>query len=146
VGRASEKYVVNATDLMQRIATTLREVIGPAIESEYPKTQAFMAAVVLQKLGKELALSAEHQQAQSEDLQALHRDLRARLANVETPPALLEAMERLASAPGAASLAGLVSALYLTRAELGEQRLTDLLGRVRSTLRADLDRRLEHAR
>jgi hypothetical protein len=137
---------VNATDLLQRIATTLREVIGPAIESEYPKTQAFMAAVVLQKLAKELALSAEHQQVQSEDLQALHRDLRAELANVATPRALVAAMERLASAPDAASLSELVSALYLTRAELGEQRLTNLLGRVRSTLRADLDRRLEHAR
>jgi tetratricopeptide (TPR) repeat protein len=38
--------------LLRRIAQTLRESIGPAVEAEYPRTQAFMAAVVLQKLGR----------------------------------------------------------------------------------------------
>ena len=37
---------------------TLKQEIAPAIDAEYPKTQAFMAAVVLQKLGRQLGSRA----------------------------------------------------------------------------------------
>jgi hypothetical protein len=47
---------MNHGELLQRIASTLKRDVGPAIEAEYPKTQAFMAAVVLQKLGRQLDL------------------------------------------------------------------------------------------
>ena len=32
-------------ELLLRMASTLKDDIAPAIEGEYPKTQAFMAAV-----------------------------------------------------------------------------------------------------
>ena len=38
---------MNHGELLQRIANTLKGDVGPAIADEYPKTQAFMAAVVL---------------------------------------------------------------------------------------------------
>ena len=50
-------YIELAPDeLLERIARTLKKEIGPAVEDAYPKTQAFMAAVVLQKLAGQLRL------------------------------------------------------------------------------------------
>jgi hypothetical protein len=37
-------------ELLGRLATTLREEIGPSVNGGYPRTQAFMAAVVLEKV------------------------------------------------------------------------------------------------
>ena len=37
-------------ELLERIVRTLKADIGPAIEEAYPKTQAFMASVVLHKI------------------------------------------------------------------------------------------------
>jgi hypothetical protein len=34
--------------LLERLATTLRRQIGPAVAEPYPRTQAFMASVVLE--------------------------------------------------------------------------------------------------
>ena len=33
-------------ELLERMAPTLRKEIGPAVDGEYPRTQAFMAAQV----------------------------------------------------------------------------------------------------
>ena len=51
---------MNPDQLLERIATTLKRDIGPAVLGDYPKTQAFMAAVVLQKLGRQLGLLHMH--------------------------------------------------------------------------------------
>jgi len=56
---------VTAGEFLQRIAQALKQHIGPAIEAEYPRTQAFMAAVVLQKLGRHLGLMSEHAAAEA---------------------------------------------------------------------------------
>ena len=45
---------MNQADLLTRIAATMRADVGPAVDDEYAKTQAFMAAVVLQKVAREL--------------------------------------------------------------------------------------------
>jgi len=43
---------VTPDELLDRIATTLREQIGPTVGEPFAKTQAFMAAVILAKLSE----------------------------------------------------------------------------------------------
>jgi hypothetical protein len=136
---------MNHEELLQRIANTLKRDVGPAIEAEYAKTQAFMAAVVLQKLGRQLGLEAAHRAAATADLSALLDDLRGLLGGGETPARVTAAVETLASARDAAALCTLIETLYASRAELGAGRFDALLGRVRETLRASIDRRMEYA-
>src|SRR5262245_37348973 len=120
-------------ELLQRIATTLRRDIGPAIQAEYPKTQSFMAAVVLEKLGRQLGLERTHRAADAADLRALLDDLRGVLGGAETPTRVTDAVETLARTQDAAALCTLIEALYTSRAELGAARFDALLGRVRET-------------
>ena len=132
-------------ELLQRIATTLKRDIGPAIHAEYPKTQSFMAAVVLEKLGRQLGLERAHRAADAADLRALLDDLRGVLGGGEMPTSVTEAVQALARTQDAAALCTLIEALYASRAELGQARFDALLGRVRATLRASIDRRMEYA-
>ena len=64
-------------ELLERLARTLKKEIGPAVGDAYPKTQAFMAAVVLQKLAGQLRLADEHAAASQRDLQALAKRTRS---------------------------------------------------------------------
>ena len=128
-------------DLLDRIAKLLRQEIGPAVDGEYPRTQAFMAAVVLQKLSRQLALAAEHATKESAGLTALLADLAALLGD-DAPPALRDAVDRLARTRDSAGLCDVIDALYAARGELGEPRFASLLGRVRRTLRSSIDRRM----
>jgi len=134
---------VTEGELLLRIASTLKDDIAPAVEAEYPKTQAFMAAVVLQKLGTQIALAPGHAQASDADLDALIADLSATATS--TPDGVRRSIEALAHARDAAALSQLVQSLYANRAGLGERRFDELLARVRVALRADIERRLEYA-
>ena len=136
---------MNHGELLQRIASTLKRDVGPAIEAEYPKTQAFMAAVVLQKLGRQLDLEGAHRSADAADLSALLDDLRGVLGGRETPASVTGAVQTLTRTRDAAALCTLIETLYATRAELGAACFDALLGRVRETLRASIDRRMEYA-
>ena len=131
--------------LLERIAGLLRREIGPAVEQDYPRTQAFMAAVVLQKLGRQLALAEAHRAADSADMAALIADLDAALAVAAVPPEVAAAVAALARDRTTTALCALIEALYAHRTALGAARFEALLGRVRRTLRADIDRRLEFA-
>ena len=137
---------VNSADLLQRIAKTLRDEVGPAVDGEYPKTQAFMAAVVLQKLGRELELVEAHRAADSVDLRALADDLTRARVGAGVPRAIDDAIERFVAVRDAASLCEVINALYEAHDELGDSRFVAWLGRIRSTLRAQIDRRLEFAK
>jgi hypothetical protein len=131
--------------LLERIATVLRRDIGPAVGAEYPRTQAFMAAVVLQKLGRQLARAEAHRAAEAADMDALIADLEAALAAAAVPPAIAAAVAALGRSRDAAALCTLIGALYENRAAISAARFDALLGRVRRTLRADIDRRVEVA-
>jgi hypothetical protein len=131
--------------LLERIATTLRRDIGPAVKAEYPRTQAFMAAVVLQKLGRQLAGAEAHRAADAADMDALIADLEAARASAAVPPAIAAAVAALARDRNNAALCTLIGTLYESRTELGATRFDALLGRVRRTLRASIDRRMEFA-
>src|SRR5262249_47703132 len=133
---------VTEAELLQRIARTLRQDIGPAVRAEYPRTQAFMAAVVLQKVSRQLALADEHAAAEIADLTALLADLRQLSLDDSAPSPVLAAVDGLAQALDAAALCRLIEALYGARADLGEARFATLLGRIRQTLRRNIDRRM----
>ena len=129
-------------ELLQRIAQILRKDIGLAVDAEYPRTQAFMAAVVLQKLGRQVALADEHRAAETSDLTALLVDLRGRLADGHAPATVRAAVESLEQTRDNAALCRLIEALYASRGALGEARFAALLGRIRTTLRRTIDRRM----
>jgi hypothetical protein len=136
---------VTPGELLERIAQTLKQHIGPAIDAEYPRTQAFMAAVVLQKLGRHLGLVNEHAAAETADLAVLVADLRGLLENANVPATVSAAIDTLAQTRKNAALCSLIEALYVARAVLGEVRFAALLGRIRQTLRRSIDRRVEVA-
>lgn len=138
-------YIQLAPDeLLERIARTLKTDIGPAVEAAYPKTQAFMAAVVLQKLAGQLRLAGEHAAANRRNVQELATELAGDL-DTATPPALRTAVQTMRNALDTASVSGLIETLYATRSELGEAGFARLIGRVRVRLRARLDREMSYA-
>jgi hypothetical protein len=134
---------VDEAELLERIATLVRQDIAPAVEADYPRTQAFMSAVVLQKLARQLSLREVHRAADASDVARLAADLA--LAAEAVPEAVAHGLAALSTQPAPAALCTLVAALYAARDELGDERFTAMLGRVRQTLRAQIDRRLEYA-
>ncbi len=139
-------YVQLAPDaLLERIARTLKKDIGPAVEAAYPKTQAFMAAVVLQKLAGQLRLADEHAAASQCDLHELTEELSQLTAPKALPAPLAEALRTLRHDLDTASVSRLIETLYATRSELGEERFTSLIRRVRTRLRARIDREMVYA-
>ena len=141
---------MNRSDLLARMARLLKRESGPAVEADYPKTQAFLGAVVLEKMSAELRLADAHTQAGASDRVALVADLDADLdGNLpDAPDSVREAFAALAEKGadgGDAALCAFIEALYGDRDALGRERFDRLLGRVRQNLRRGIDRRLEIA-
>ena len=133
-------------ELMTRMAVTLRGDVGPKVTDEYARTQAFMAAVVLEKLSNELLLVPEHAQLDRRDADALFTAIAALLSAADVPDALSTALaEGPTSADPAAALSRLVEALYAAHDALGETGFETARARVRTTLRARIDRQLEYS-
>ncbi|MCH9675645.1 MAG: hypothetical protein K0U93_29680 [Gammaproteobacteria bacterium] len=133
------------SDLLERFAKTLKEDIGPEVGAEYARTQAFLGAVVLQKLAGELRHADRHADEQARDYDVLAADVTALLSGRETPRAVEVALAAFSSARDEASLSALIEALYAAKDTLGHDHFETVLARIRVTLRADLDRRMEYA-
>ena len=136
---------MTSDELVRRIAQTLKDEIAPEVAGEYPKTQAFMAAVVLERLGRQLGRERADAAAGAAEMGELVAELPSLLAGGAVPLAVARATEVLTAARDDAALCGLIEALYAARAELGPERLGAALGRIRRTLRARIDRRVEVA-
>lgn len=134
-------------ELLERIATTLRSEIGPAVGDSFARTQAFMASVILEKMARQLRLADAHTQAGHADRTALADDLEAQMKHAFPPSGADRSRDAIAGvrAGGDAELCAVVEALYADRNALGNDTFDALLGRVRTTLRARLDRQLEFA-
>jgi hypothetical protein len=130
--------VTSPPDLLRRTAVTLRERIGPAVDEPFARTQAFMAAVVLEKLAGQLAAATADAAAADGERLALVDALDGRCAGLD---ATLDAL-RVDGSDRAWS--GLVRATYAHRDELGGG-FDDVLTTVRSALRARLDRALAYS-
>jgi len=132
-------------DLLERVATTLRQDIGPAVSSAYPRTQAFMAAVVAEKLARQLAVAAAHERADAADLVQLYANLDARVRAGSTPASVRALVREGVTDPSVANVCRLIEALYAHRTELGPT-FDTALGMIRAVLRARVDRQMEYAR
>ena len=132
-------------ELLERIARSLKQDIGPAVTEAYPKTQAFMAAVVLQKLAAQLRLADDHAAANHRERVALVTELNRFLASGDTPPSVREALATLHHRLDTASLSHLIEVLYANRTELGEERFEMWLGRIRQHLRSHIDRAMVYS-
>lgn len=133
---------IPAHELLLRLAGTLRTEIGPAVGDEYTRTQAFMASVILERLGKQVELGPAHAAAESADMSSLAD----RLASVLTdaPKAVSQAVEAAVESRSVPALGPVVEALYGWGIE--QPSAVEALALIRPVLRRDIDRRMEIAR
>ena len=132
-------------ELLERLARTLRTEIGPAVDGDYQRTQAFMSAVVVEKIARQLRVADVHADAEVRETAAMFDAIDVLLAGANAP-APLRTMLDGASADGAAGLCRIIEALYDARGDLGEATFDNALSTVRRVLRAQNDRRVEVAR
>lgn len=157
---------LRADDLLERLAGQLRGQIAPAVADEYQRTQAFMAAVILERLAREAALGERHREAEAADIARLAMDLSDILDDARTsaagavphavrdaaqPPSSMAvpddvsvALTRLQADPDVMLLGPLVEALYRWGPE--RPKAAAALDAIRPVLRRDIDRRMEIAR
>ena len=75
----------------------------------------------------------------------LAKELDPLIVSQDTLPSLQAAVKTLHEAPNTPSVSRLIETLYATRSELGEERFEGLIGRVRTRLRARVDREMVYA-
>ncbi len=131
-------------ELLARLAVTVRTDIAPAVGDGFARTQAFMAAVILDKLARQLERADAHAAAERVETAALVADLAALLGPHDLPE-LRAATVALGDGPVRAGLAEVVAAVHRARPELGDERTDAMLARIRTVLRARVDRELEVA-
>jgi hypothetical protein len=137
--------ILPRAELLARLSTTLRREIGPAVDGEYPRTQAFMAAVVTEKLARQIAVGPAHERADEADRAELFTDLDALLPAHSTPPELRAIVDEGLAGGDSAVVCRLIEALYASAQVLGRPSFDAALGRVRVTLRACVNRQMEYA-
>ncbi len=128
--------MIAARRMLEEVIASLRGVIAPAISAPYPKTQAYMAAVILEALSRAIEERSDLAEARKRSIEQLFADLG------ELGPGVWEA---LPDGKDEARLARLVEALYTDRERLGEERFAAANRRVRQTLRDLLDADLKIA-
>jgi predicted transcriptional regulator len=128
--------VIAARRMLEEVIASLRGVIAPAISAPYPKTQAYMAAVILETLSRAIEERSDLAEARKRSIEQLFADLGELGAGVS---------EALPDREDEARLARLVEVLYTDRERLGEERFAAANRRVRQTLRDLLDADLKIA-
>jgi hypothetical protein len=123
--------VIAAKQLINEVAASLRGVIAPALAEPYPKIQAYMAAVILEFVARQVDESTAITDGRQAAISALFSDL-GRLDS-----------KRLAGGElSEAGLCALIERLYTEREHLGEATFTAANQLVRDTLRKLLDQEL----
>jgi hypothetical protein len=121
--------------MLEEVIASLRGVIAPAISAPYPKTQAYMAAVILEFLARAIEERSDVSEAKERSIERLFADIRA--LGVVTPAEIQGGVD------GKSRLVKLIEALYTDRERLGEARFAAANQRVRRTLRDLLDQDLK---
>ena len=128
--------MIPAKQLLNEIVSSLRNVIAPAIAEPYPKAQAYMAAVILEFVSRQVEERSDIAEGKQEALAAMFRDL-SRLAGADG---------LVGGGPTSeAELSRLIEQLYAERARIGEEAFTAANRLVRQTLRRLLDQELKVA-
>ena len=128
--------MIPANQLLSEIVTSLREVIAPAIAEPYPKAQAYMAAVILEFVARQVEERSDIEEQKHAAMLELLRDL-SQLPDVNRLVRGDELNET--------GLNKLIEHLYAERSRLGEETFAAANRRVRQTLRKLLDQELKVA-
>ena len=126
--------MLSAHRFLHEVIASLRNVIAPAISAPYPKAQAYMAAVILEFVSRQVEERSDIASVKDQALRALFEDLSTLLGDTI-----------LAERPGEATEARLcrvIEQLYEERGRLGEELFTAANQRVRQALRELLDQEL----
>ncbi|MDE0846820.1 MAG: hypothetical protein ACJ05G_11190 [Actinomycetota bacterium] len=132
---------LSSSDILQRLADTIRNDIGPAVSDEYTRTQAFMASVILSKLSKQLELETAHTLAEQADVAELKLQLQTLLN--DAPPPVQDRLTNFLQQDRIMPLSALLTALHEWGVNIPEA--SAALGLIRTVLRADIDRRMDIA-
>jgi uncharacterized coiled-coil protein SlyX len=136
---------MNETDLLMKVAQTLKGEVGPATEGALPKSQAFMASVVLEKLSKQIAgekTRVENERRRIDELaeQLILLDVTSCPADIVTSVRVFE-QER-----STAQLCVLIRQLYDLKESITSELFEDMLRCIRKVLRELIDSRLEYSK
>ena len=115
----------------------MRTVIAPAISEPYPKAQAYMAAVILEFVSRQVEERGDIAQGKEQALASLFEDLSKLLSD--------QPLEDREGEDQEARLCRVIEQLYAQRSRLGEDVFTTANQRVRHTLRQLLDEELKVA-
>ena len=132
--------MIPAKQLLSEIVASLREVIAPAIAEPYPKAQAYMAAVILEFVARQVEERGDIEEHKHAALLELLHDL-SRLPDVNR----LDGFDELGDELNEDGLNKLIEHLYAERGRLGEETFAAANRRVRQTLRKLLDQELKVA-
>ena len=127
--------MLTAHRLLEEVIASLRNVIAPAIADPYPKAQAYMAAVILDFVSRQVE---ERSDISNEKLQTLN-SLFADLGSLLTDKASSQDPDQ------EARLCRLIEWLYTEKERLGPEAFTTANQRVRVALRQLLDQELKVA-
>ena len=128
--------MLTAHHLLEEVIASLRNVIAPAIADPYPKAQAYMTAVILEFVSRQVEERKDIPGEKEHILNNLFADLGSLLSD-----------KALASQdPGQeARLSRLIEWLYTEKERLGPEAFTAANQRVRAALRQLLDQELKIA-
>ena len=128
--------MIAAKQLIAEVVSSLRNVIAPAISEPFQKSQAYMAAVVLEFVARQVDERSDIATEKQTALHALFQDL------MRSPGGKSIAG---ADAETEAALCGLIERLYQNRQMMGEEAFLAANRRVRQALRQLLDQELKVA-
>ena len=118
--------MIPAKQLLNEVVNSLRNVIAPAIAEPYPKAQAYMAAVVLEFVARQVEERSDVAEGKQAAIVSLFNDL-SRVSGAAQLARGYPATEE--------GLSELIEQLYAKRQHLGEQAFATANRMVRDTLR-----------
>ena len=127
--------MLSVPQLLDEIIASLRNAIAPAIPDPYPKAQAYMAAVILEFVSRQVEERRDIAMEKEWALDALFRDLSAVLDGKDLP--------ELGDLDQEARLCRLIEWLYAAQDRLGPEVFAVANRRIREALRKLLDEELK---
>lgn len=129
--------MLSAHRLLEEVVASLRNVIAPAIAEPYPKSQAYMAAVILEFVSRQVEERPDIDEEKTHTLNDLFHDMSSVLVGKEFSSSNTPDQE--------ACLCRLIEWLYSEKDRLGPEAFAAANQRVRAALRQLLDQELKVA-
>ena len=125
-----------AHHLLKEVIASLRNVIAPAVADPYPKSQAYMAAVILEFIARQVEERSDSSKEKEHVLDNLFSDLRLLIT---------DKVSASKDPDQEARLCRLIEWLYTEKDRLGPEAFTAANQKVRTALRQLLDQELKIA-